>query len=51
MSGIVLGMIYALSRSDDEDNQGLAFNQFLDALVSLAFECEVGTTHQGLSKA
>lgn len=36
----MVGIIYTTSKSDDDD--GLAFGQFLDALVSLAFECEVG---------
>jgi hypothetical protein len=35
---VMVGIVYSTSKSDDDE--GLAFGQFLDSLVSLAFECE-----------
>ncbi len=38
LSFVMVGIIYTTSKSDDDE--GLAFGQFLDSMVSLAFECE-----------
>ena len=40
----MVGIIYTTSKSDDDE--GMAFGQFLDSLVSLAFECETNFAGQ-----